>query len=313
MIKENIIVGKDTKYPLNGILILPEDVTEPVPAVVLVHGSGSSNMDEKVGKLTPFKDLAEGLARHGIASIRYDKRSCAHGFKMVRDKSQTVTVKTETIEDAVLATELLKKDRRIDYENIFIIGHSMGGMLAPRIDAEGGGYRGLILMAGTPRRLEEVMAEQMEESLSQMGGFIKKLAQKKMKTIMDQFEGMYDLSDDEARKIKMGNGTTLYYFKEMGEPTVSYYLTKSEKPMLIMQGEKDFQVKADKDFEAYKEILKDRKNVTFKLYKNLNHAFVESVYGSISKAKQEYNVEQHIGENVIADIADWIKMSIVCR
>ena len=74
-----------------------------------------------------------------------------------------------------------------------------------------------------------------------------------------------------------------------------------------MQGEKDFQVKADKDFGAYKELLKDRNNVTFKLYENLNHAFVPSVYGDIAKAKQEYNVEQHIGEEVIADIADWIK------
>ena len=54
-------------------------------------------------------------------------------------------------------------------------------------------------------------------------------------------------------------------------------------------------------------MLKDRDNVTFKLYENLNHAFVNSVYGTISKAKQEYNVEQHIGENVIADIANWIK------
>ena len=142
MIEEKIIVGKDTKYPLNGLLTLPEDAAGSVPAVVFVHGSGASNMDEKVGKLTPFKDLAQGLAQHGIASVRYDKRSFAHGFKMLRDKSLEVTVKTETIYDAILATELLKKDPRINSEKIYIIGHSMGGMLAPRIDAEGGNYAG---------------------------------------------------------------------------------------------------------------------------------------------------------------------------
>ena len=124
---EKIIIGENTKYPLNGLLTLPENITEPVPAVVFVHGSGSSNMDEKVGQLTPFKDLAEGLANKGIASIRYDKRSFAHGLKMVRDKSTIITVKEETIDDAILATELLKKDSRIDSHNIFIIGHSMGG------------------------------------------------------------------------------------------------------------------------------------------------------------------------------------------
>ena len=98
---EKIILNEGAKYPLKGILTIPEGEGK-FPAVVFVHGSGSSNMDEKVGKLTPFKDLAEALAKQGIASIRYDKRSFAHGFKMVRDKTP-ITVKEETIEDAVLA------------------------------------------------------------------------------------------------------------------------------------------------------------------------------------------------------------------
>ena len=102
MVSEKIIVGEHTQYPLNGLLTLPEYAAGPVPAVVLVHGSGSSNMDEKVGKLTPFKDIAEGLAKRGIASIRYDKRSFAHGWKLLRDKSTPITVKEETIEDALL-------------------------------------------------------------------------------------------------------------------------------------------------------------------------------------------------------------------
>ena len=91
MITEKIIIGENSEYPLNGLLTLPEELSSPVPAVVFVHGSGASNMDEKVGKLTPFKDLAEGLARHGIASVRYDKRSFAHGFKMLRDKNLAIT------------------------------------------------------------------------------------------------------------------------------------------------------------------------------------------------------------------------------
>ena len=75
---------------------------------------------------------------------------------------------------------------------------------------------------------------------------------------------------------------------------------------MIMQGEKDFQATLEKDFAAYKELLKDKKNVTFKVYENLNHLFVPSVYGNIMKAMKEYKVEQHIGENVIKALADWI-------
>ena len=91
MVTEKITVGEHTKYPLNGLLTLPEQTAHPVPAVVFVHGSGTSNMDEKVGKLTPFKDLAEGLAKYGIASIRYDKRSFAHGLKMIMGRNGPIT------------------------------------------------------------------------------------------------------------------------------------------------------------------------------------------------------------------------------
>ena len=304
MIIENIVVGEGTKYPLKGILTLPEDRQTQVPAVVFVHGSGSSNMDEKVGKLTPFKDLAEGLAQLGIASVRYDKRSFAHPFKILREK--IITVKEETIEDAIRATELLKRDSRIDKDNIFIAGHSMGGMLAPRIDAEGGNYKGLILMAGSPRRLEEIMLDQNEAVMRSGKGLLQWFVKTQVAKISAMFEGMYELSDEEAKKKKVGNGTTLYYFKEMGEHQSSNYLVKLEKPILIMQGERDFQATLENDFAAYKELLNDKKNVTFKVYENLNHLFVPSVYGNIMKAMKEYKVEQHIGKNVIKDLADWI-------
>lgn len=304
MITQNIIVGEGSKFPLKGILTLPDNLNKPVPAVVFVHGSGSSNMDEKVYKLTPFRDLAEGLARHSIASIRYDKRSFAHALKMMR--SGTITVQEETIEDAVLASEMLKNHPNIDPEKVFIIGHSMGGMLAPRIDAEGGNFRGLILLAGSPRKLEDIMLYQTREMLPLSGKLTRFILEKQLKTLEDTFRGLYDLSDEEAKAKKMGGGTTLYYFKEMGEHPVEAYLQKLTKPILVMQGGKDFQVKADVDFAAYKELLADHPDAAFRLYDNLSHCFVPSVYGRIDKAKQEYSVEQHIGDEVISDIANWI-------
>ena len=173
MISEKIVVGAGSEFPLNGLLTLPDDAgqtdaegrTRKVPAVVFVHGSGSSNMDEQIFKLTPFKDLAEGLAQRGIASVRYDKRTFVHGRKMAKDPAG-ITVREETVDDAVLAAELIRKDPRIDPDAVFIVGHSMGAMLAPRIDAEGGNFRGLIMMAASPFRLEEIVVKQ----LSQAGG-----------------------------------------------------------------------------------------------------------------------------------------------
>ncbi len=302
MTREKIVIGEGSEYPLNGLLTLPTDLSTPVPAVVMVHGSGASNMDEKVMKLAPFKDLAAGLGKRGIASVRYDKRSYVHGRKMLRHE---VTVREETIEDAILAIRLLKNDPRIDPDRIYILGHSMGAMLAPRIDAEGGDVKGLIMMAGTPHRLEDIVLRQ----LKQAGGsksILKWIVGLEYKVYAGKFSGLYQMSDEEARKKKFAGNLTLYYFKEMGMKTAADYLLESTKPVLIMQGGKDFQVLADDDFKAFQSLLAERENTYFKLYPGLNHIFVKAIYDDILKAAKEYNVERHIGKTVLNDIAAFI-------
>lgn len=302
MKEEKIVLGMGTDFPLDGKLLIPES-EKPVPAVVFVHGSGSSNMDEKVMKITPFKDIAEGLAKKGIASLRYDKRSFVHGRKMV--KAGSLTVKEEVIEDAVVAANLLKNDGRIDSEKVFIIGHSMGAMLAPRIDAEGGNFRGLILMAGTLAKLEEVLFRQLDEMKNGKSKIMSWVASAQDKKFRKSFENLYEISDEEAKKRKYAGGVDLYYFKEMGLHPAEKYLENIEKPVLVMQGSGDLQV-SKKDFEGYKNLLGGKENVSFKLYEGLNHCFVPALYDDISKATKEFSVERHIGENVISDIAGWI-------
>ncbi len=301
-IVEKVIVGAGSAYPLNGLLTLPADRSGPVPAVVLVHGSGPSNMDEKVMKLTPFKDLAEGLVKYGIASLRYDKRTFVYARKMAKE---CVTVKEETIDDAVLAVQMLKKDTRIDPDRIFVVGHSMGAMLAPRIDAEGADVKGLVLMAGTPYRLEDIVLRQFRQA----GGsksVLKWIVGLENRIFSGKFNGLYQMDDETAKKKKFAGNVSLYYFKEMGKKTAADYLLETEKPVLILQGGKDFQVLAEDDFKKLQELLAERNNTVFKLYPELNHVFVNAIYDDILKASKEYNVERHIGEDVIRDIASFI-------
>ncbi|MBQ5415124.1 MAG: alpha/beta fold hydrolase [Firmicutes bacterium] len=302
MISEKITVGEGGEYPLNGLLTLP-DGEGPFPAVVMVHGSGPSDMDERVMKLTPFKDLAEGLARLGAASVRYDKRTFAHKKKCAKTKD--ITVREETIDDALLAADLARRDARIDSGRIFILGHSMGAMLAPRIDAEGGNFRGIIMLAGTPYRLEDIVVRQLGQAggknpvLNAIVGLERKIYGKK-------FDGLYQMPDEEAKKKMFAGNLSLYYFKEMGQKTAADYLLESDKPALIMQGGKDFQVLPEDDFAAFKEMLAGRPNTFFKLYPGLNHVFVEGIYSDILKASKEYGTERHIGEEVIGDIYEFI-------
>ena len=303
MISEKIIVGKDTEFPLNGLLTMPDHVEDRIPAVVLVHGSGASNMDEKAMALRPFKDIAEGLAEKGIAAIRYDKRTFVHARKMVKN---VIDVRQETIEDAIRAAQLLRQDPRIDENRIFIIGHSMGAMLAPRIDAECGLFKGLILLAGTPYRLEDIMVRQLRQAETTGGFLMKKIAQFESKVYLKKLDNLYQMPEEEAKKKKFAGGTTLYYFQEMGRKTAGDYLLENEKPVLICQGGMDFQVLKDEDFAEFRRILKDKDNVSYKLYDDLNHLFVKGIYNDINKAAKEYSVAQKVDPQVIDDIAEFI-------
>ena len=306
MIEEKIIVGTK-EYPLNGLLTIPGTGTAPYPAVVLVHGSGAQDMNEKVGKTYFFKDMAEGLVKHGIASIRYDKRTFVHGKKMVKEFGGDLTVWHETIEDAILAAELVRKDSRVDPSRVFIAGHSMGGCLAPRIDVEGGDFAGLIILASSPRRLEEIIKDQQEDFLESSKGIIRWIASKQIKKISATLDKLYKISDEEAKKTPLfGKYNMLYYLQEWGKKPVSEYFEESQKPVLIMHGGKDVQVTVEKDFNTYKEILADYPQASFKLYPNLNHMLMPSVYNEISKVMKEYKKPQNIESYVIADIVDWI-------
>ena len=204
-----------------------------------------------------------------------------------------------------MAAQLLKEDARVDSGRVFILGHSMGAMLASRIDAEGADARGLILMAGTPYRLEEVVLKQLKQS-GGSSSVLKWITGLEYKIFSKKFAGLYEMSDEEARKKKFAGSLTLYYFKEMGQKTAADYLLGTDKPVLILQGGKDFQVLPEEDFAAFREQLKDRPAVEYRLYDELNHLFVKSVYNDILKAGKEYKVAQHIPGEVLDDIASFV-------
>ena len=304
---EKVIIGKGTKYPLDGILSLPENLSKKVPAVVLIHGSGPSDKDETIMTNKPFRDISEYLASRGIAVLRYDKRTFVYAKQILKEADYSkITVEQETIEDAILAAAILKNDARIDANKVYILGHSMGGMLAPRIDAEGGNFAGIIILAGSPRNLTDIMLSQGEDLIGQLGKLLRIIAVKQTAGIKKKFAAIPDMTVEQAQRTKSLGKTYAWYFKEMNEHPTSGYLSIIKKPVLILQGEKDFQVSVEKDFNLYKQILADKPNVTFKLYTGLNHLFMKSVYGTVKKYKREYTIPSKVDTNVLSDIAQWI-------
>ncbi len=128
--EHEIQIGHGT-WVLPGTMSIPRG-DGPFAAVLLVHGSGPQDRDETIPPNKPFRDLAWGLASQGIAVLRYEKRTKAYAAQLgsVRD---TITVKEEVLDDALEAVALLRERPEIDAQQIFVLGHSLGGYLAPRI------------------------------------------------------------------------------------------------------------------------------------------------------------------------------------
>ncbi|MCD8511323.1 MAG: alpha/beta fold hydrolase [Bacillus sp. (in: Bacteria)] len=305
IVEETVIIGKGGAYELNGTLTLPEYREEDsIPAVVLVHGSGPHDQDSAVFGYKPFRDIAWGLAKRGIAVLRYDKRTYVYGNTLTEAELRTFSVQEETIEDAILAGNLLKEHKRIDSEQVYLLGHSLGGMLAPRIDATGGDFAGLVIMAGSPRSLWEIIYDQNLQILNTEE--ISSTEKEELRSMLEKERNkalhLQELSKEEAI------GETLftlpaYYFKEMELVDMKGLVKEMEKPILVLQGEDDFQVSFERDFLMWKELLGE--NASFISYSGLNHFFVDSVGGDIGSLV-DYETPGIVSEEVIADVAQWI-------
>jgi uncharacterized protein len=306
--EETVVVGEGTAHPLKGVLTLPEHSSGRLPSVVLVHGSGSTDLDETAFAYKPFRDIAWGLAQQGIAVLRYDKRSYVYPKDFIGDMAASFTVKEETVDDAILAAKLLKSDKRLDPEHVYLAGHSLGGMLAPRIDADGGDFAGLILLAGSPRKLWEIVYDQNMNVIHTLDDSnpLKAQTVSAMDGELMKAKALSSLTAEQAKQAPAVFGIPAYYLQEMQQHDTAELARKLSKPVLVMQGADDFQIFAGTDFPLWKEVLKNNAAAEFKLYPGLNHFFV-NYDGAGAGTTEEYNVPGTVDPQVITDMGIWIK------
>jgi hypothetical protein len=289
-------------WQLPGTLSMPKG-KGPFPALVLVHGSGPNDRDESLGPNKPFKDLAWGLASQNIAVFRYDKRTKVHGQKIVADMEDKLTVFEETIEDALAAADLLRETDKIDARNVFILGHSLGGMLIPRIAKEDKKCAGFIIMAGPTRPLEELTVDQVRY-ISLLDGKISEEEKEILHELEALTEKIKSLTHSKASEMEENFlGAGALYWLDLQKYDPAEEAKSMKRPLLILQGERDYQVTLE-DFEGWKKSLSGSANVKLKSYPSLNHLLIP---GAGKCTPSEYQKPGHVARVVVEDIAQWIK------
>ena len=255
-IADTVITG-DVRLP--AIVTLPKE--QDAPIVVMVHGSGATDRDETVYENKPFRDIATKLADCGIATLRYDKRTFIY-------RQNVSSMDDETIQDALSAIRLARKYGK----RIFILGHSLGAMLAP------------------------VIANRTEEKL---GGIIINLEE----VVREQFDYLLPSGTSDSYKeeqLEKLRSAAPHYLQPQGQIAVA---RKLDIPMLILQGERDYQVTMQ-DFHLWQQSLKGKGRAVFHSYPSLNHLFM---HGEGKSSPMEYQLQGHVSDKVTNDIAEFIK------
>jgi len=292
---------------LPAILTLPKNCKQ-CPVVVFVHGAGPNDKDESQGPNKMFKDLAVGLASRGIASLRYDKRSLAYGPELMEDLRR-LTIQTETIDDAVNALLLLRRVVEVDTNRIFLLGHGIGGILAPAIVQQSNlPVRGLILAAPAAKSFAQVVFEQYVH-LASRGGF----SAEEQQLLRMQERAKKHAMDPQLKPGFPQDSLPLALPAEYWLSWQSYdmgtTLWQINQPVLVVSGDADYQIPPETILHL-KQKMMGRDRLTYTSYPLLNHFFMPA---GGSAGPEDYQIRSNVAERLVVDLEKWIRTESLKR
>ena len=291
----------DGPLPTPGTLTVPHG-SQPAPAVALLAGSGPGDRDATMGPNKILKDLAWGLASRGIAVLRFDKVTFTHR-QAVADATD-FTVVDEYVRPALAAIRLLREHPAVDADRVFVLGHSQGGTLAPRIASAAPGVAGLVVLAGATQPMHHALVRQLRYLATLREPTADPDSEPVVQSVIEQV-GLIDspeLSPSTPSHVLPLGVPAPYWLDLRGYDPVTV-AAQLDMPMLIGQGGRDYQVTVADDLSGWQNGLADRRDVTIRVYPEDNHLFFP---GSGPSTPQEYQPAQHVDEAVVADIAQWI-------
>ena len=284
------------EWKLDGVLTIPNN-KDTYPLMIIVGGSGPTDMNGTVGPNTPYKDIAEGLATSGIGVLRYNKRAAQYSSKI-----SSAIEEIENILDFEYVNDLLEA---IDYASniegvnqILLAGHSLGGTIVPKIASNSKKIDGIVLLAPGVRRFAQISLDQNRYAKDYFG-----ITDEQMKQVEQLFTMI--LNHELPENMSIQEGLTVGYYYEMDQYRPLDDLTSYKKPTLVIQGVEDFQATMKGDFLPLKEKYGERKNFSFIALNGINHLFMKSEEG-VFHWTDEYNKPGFVDKRVIDAIVEWI-------
>ncbi len=321
---EETIVFKEKKLNFENeninfpaMLCLPKNNLKAI--IVFVHGSGPNDMDETIGANKIFKQLAHELAKYGIGSLRYHKRSFLIKQGEIT-KNFPLDLQHIVVTDAIAAVNFVSNLEECQSSPIFVVGHSLGAFAAPIIAKQNSKVRGIVLMAGNSRPLEDLIVDQYKYLYSRGG--LSKAEKTEIKKIKKQVKNVKtlrkDLDNKKIKKLPLVNDTNFWLSLNSYNPVET--ANSLSIPMLILHGNRDYQVPFE-DFKIWRNktnklsatyyrnkndktpIYYSQKPVTLISYFGLNHLFI---FGEDKSYPEEYNHQGNVSKLMISDMANWI-------
>jgi uncharacterized protein len=285
--------------PLRGTLTLPAG-SGPFAALVLVSGSGQNDQDETFGPNKPFRDIALGLAARGIASVRYDKRTRDYP----RSINPITTATQEYVPDALAAIHLLQHLPAVNPRRIFVLGHSQGGTYAPLIAKRVPSVAGLILLAAGAEPIGAALLRQVryEATLPGTIGAKAKAVLPYLRRQVAEIDNAAKLARDPPGTVLLNGIRPAYYLSMLRYDEVAT-ARSIPQPLLLLQGDRDYQVTVADDLAVWLKGLRGRRGVTVVRFPKADHFFLD---GSGPPNPLEFNKPGHVDPKLIATIAAWI-------
>jgi uncharacterized protein len=326
--EEVVVENQAAGVTLAGTLTLPAGAG-PHPAVVLITGSGPQDRDEAVMGHRPFLVLADHLTRQGIVVLRCDDRGVGKSTG-----SFAKAIDADFVDDTLAAVAFLRTRKEIDPRRIGLVGHSEGGIVAPRAAAKSPEVAFIVLLAGVGVPMEEILLRQARDISLAMGigenliarnaatqrelfrilqsekdpakaeDAIRKVLHESLTAMTDEQKkalGMYDAMLDGQIKMMLSP-----WFRDMLGYDPQPALRAVKCPVLAINGEKDLQVAAQENLPAIREALVAGGNQRVKAVElpGLNHLFQTCETG----APTEYSrIEETFNPAALKLVSDWIR------